>query len=281
MKNKSPMKLSSNSDPYVSSPFSLPPYESLPPFPSPDQTTPPYCVYPSPASSTVPVPVPVQVPPPAAGVGLVPPSPVLPNPPAAPYYNYEPPPPLPLPPSPYYYSFPPPSGSGFVPTPPSRFLPPIIYPPPAVPPPPRRTPLTAMWCVAKAAVPDPIIQEAMDYACGSGADCNQIQPAGSCFMPNTLFAHASYAFNSYWQRSKVAGGRCDFGGTAILVTVDPSNPTYIHTYLSFSFFILISLIPSPLQVMMAAILFTCNFSLQENTLFLFSLPRLQTEYDGC
>ncbi|KAM1122851.1 hypothetical protein FF1_004314 [Malus domestica] len=61
----------------------------------------------------------------------------------------------------------------------------------------------------------------MNYACGSGADCASIQPNGSCFMPDTLFAHASYAFNSYWQRIKVAGGTCSFGGTAMLVTVDP------------------------------------------------------------
>ncbi|KAL6198797.1 hypothetical protein ACLB2K_028586 [Fragaria x ananassa] len=62
----------------------------------------------------------------------------------------------------------------------------------------------------------------MNYACGSGADCDAIQPNGSCFQPDSLFAHASFAFNSYWQRTKVAGGTCDFGGTAILVTVDPS-----------------------------------------------------------
>jgi hypothetical protein len=63
----------------------------------------------------------------------------------------------------------------------------------------------------------------MDYACGSGADCKSIQPNGSCFQPNTLLAHASYAFNSYWQNTKIGGGTCDFGGTAMLVTVDPSK----------------------------------------------------------
>ena len=80
--------------------------------------------------------------------------------------------------------------------------------------------------MAKPTVPDPIIQEAMDYACGKGADCESIKPDGSCFQPNTLFAHASYAFNSYWQRTKVAGGTCDFGGTAMLVTVNPSKSNY-------------------------------------------------------
>lgn len=76
--------------------------------------------------------------------------------------------------------------------------------------------------MAKPAVPDPIIQEAMNYACGSGGDCESIQANGVCFQPDTLYAHASYAFNSYWQRTKVAGGTCDFGSTAMLVTVDPS-----------------------------------------------------------
>ncbi|XP_031493301.1 PLASMODESMATA CALLOSE-BINDING PROTEIN 3-like, partial [Nymphaea colorata] len=79
-----------------------------------------------------------------------------------------------------------------------------------------------IWCVAKPAVPEPIIQEAMDYACGSGADCESIQNAGPCFSPNTLLNHASFAFNSYWQRTKAAGGTCDFGGTAMIVTTDPS-----------------------------------------------------------
>ncbi|KAI6676658.1 hypothetical protein NL676_037454 [Syzygium grande] len=71
----------------------------------------------------------------------------------------------------------------------------------------------------------------MNYACGSGADCDSIEPQGSCFQPNTLFAHASYAFNSYWQRTKVAGGSCSFGGTAILVTVDPSYDGCHFVYL--------------------------------------------------
>lgn len=130
---------------------------------------------------------------------------------------------------PFYEPSPPSSGTSppsdipspdiSIPSPPI-FQPPVVYPQP----PPRRSGSgTALWCVAKPAVPDPIIQEAMNYACGSGADCDSLQPSGACYKPNTLLAHASYAFNSYWQRSKVAGGTCEFGGTAILVTVDPSK----------------------------------------------------------
>ncbi|KAK6149557.1 hypothetical protein DH2020_017082 [Rehmannia glutinosa] len=226
---------SSNTDPYVSSPFSMAPYDSLPPISLPENT-PPYCVYPpstpqppsiipSPMGPSTPSAPPASSPesPPFSNPPTIIPSP--PNPPinvptptepvfSPPYYEPSPPSSVPSPPR----NIPSPSGS--VPSP--RFLPPIVYPPPTVPPPPHRASTTALWCVAKASVPEPIIQEAMNYACGSGADCDQIQPSGSCFQPNTLFAHASYAFNSYWQRTKVTGGTCDFGGTALLVTVDPS-----------------------------------------------------------
>jgi hypothetical protein len=71
-------------------------------------------------------------------------------------------------------------------------------------------------------MPSSEIEQAMDFACGAGADCQAIQPTGDCFSPNTVIAHASYAFNSYWQMSKASGATCDFSGTAMVVTVDPS-----------------------------------------------------------
>ncbi|OAY26441.1 extensin isoform X2 [Manihot esculenta] len=248
----------SSTSPYVSSPFTLPPYDSLPPIPLPENA-PPNCIYPPntplPPSTTIPTPnlsppsspfsyippfLPIPSPPPSP-IGIVPSPPEttpFPNPPefvpSPPTLIPGPPEIVPSPityiPSPPYPEFSPPSyipsPPTFVPSPtgyiPSPFLPPVVYPPPTVPPPPRTVPQQALWCVAKPSVPDPIIQEAMNYACASGADCGSIQPNGPCFQPNTLFAHASYAFNSYWQRTKVAGGTCSFGGTAMLVTVDPS-----------------------------------------------------------
>lgn len=79
------------------------------------------------------------------------------------------------------------------------------------------------WCVAKPSVPAETLQEALDYACGEGnVDCEAIKQDGSCFYPDNLVAHASYAFNTYWQSTKRNGGTCGFGGTAMLITSDPS-----------------------------------------------------------
>ncbi|CAA2993517.1 glucan endo-1,3-beta-glucosidase 3-like [Olea europaea var. sylvestris] len=80
-----------------------------------------------------------------------------------------------------------------------------------------------LWCVAKPSVPPETLQEALDYACGEGAaDCEAIRPHGHCYFPDTAVAHASYAFNSYWQKNKKIGGSCGFGGTAMLINTDPS-----------------------------------------------------------
>ncbi|CAM8947966.1 unnamed protein product [Rhodiola kirilowii] len=252
---------SSNSEPYgIGSPFSLPPFDSLPPVSMPQgQTTPPYCINPPFTSTTNPSPPapPVFYVPPTFPISSPPPSGSSYPTPSRPPSNPNPIPPQTVPsPPPSYVPTPtgnppsfepsPPGGSsggtpagssggtpggggGFAPNPPvfvpspPVYQPPVIYPPPAVPPPPHHGDSLTLWCVAKPSVPDPIILEAMNYACGSGADCDSIQPNANCYQPNTVLAHASYAFNSYWQMTKVAGGTCEFGGTAILVTVDPSH----------------------------------------------------------
>lgn len=91
----------------------------------------------------------------------------------------------------------------------------------------------ATWCVTRSDASDRALQAALDYACGSGADCGPIQPSGLCFLPNTVQAHASYAFNSYYQRRGSAPDSCSFGGTSTIARTDPSlsfyTPSLSHT----------------------------------------------------
>ncbi|KAF5948910.1 hypothetical protein HYC85_014867 [Camellia sinensis] len=92
------------------------------------------------------------------------------------------------------------------------------------------------WCVANGEVGAEKLQVALDYACGEGgADCAPIQPDAPCYNPNTLEAHASYAFNSYYQKMERRGGTCDFGGTGYVITQSPnrSSPSVddrVHSY---------------------------------------------------
>lgn len=79
------------------------------------------------------------------------------------------------------------------------------------------------FCVCRSEQPQAALQKTIDYACGAGADCNLIHEQGPCYNPNTVVAHCSWAANSYFQKKRAMGATCDFTGTALLVTTDPSS----------------------------------------------------------
>lgn len=78
------------------------------------------------------------------------------------------------------------------------------------------------WCVARSNAGYGALKSGLDFACSHGADCRAIQPGGSCFNPNTIQNHASYAFDSYYQRNGKNPGACNFGGAATIAVSDPS-----------------------------------------------------------
>ncbi|KAG0452582.1 hypothetical protein HPP92_025246 [Vanilla planifolia] len=101
--------------------------------------------------------------------------------------------------------------------------PPGSYPP--LPPATNNEPYKGqLWCVVAPGVTNATaLEEALSYACGQGnGTCEAIQPGGKCFEPNTVAAHANYAFNSYWQQFRSVGGGCYFNGVAAQTIIDPS-----------------------------------------------------------
>ncbi|CAJ1962506.1 unnamed protein product [Sphenostylis stenocarpa] len=84
------------------------------------------------------------------------------------------------------------------------------------------------YCVAGDGVDLKVLQAALDWACGPGrANCSEIQPGESCFQPNNVKNHASYAFDSYYQSQGKSPGSCDFKGVATITTSDPSRGSCI------------------------------------------------------
>ncbi|KAI3766927.1 hypothetical protein L2E82_17006 [Cichorium intybus] len=81
---------------------------------------------------------------------------------------------------------------------------------------------SATWCVCKKGGNDKVLQMAIDYACGNGADCTQTHQGGKCYNPDTVIDHCNYAVNSYFQNKRQAPDACNFNGAAMVVTTDPS-----------------------------------------------------------
>jgi len=174
---------------------------------------------PSSSSSSPPPPVTEAPSPPAA--------PTTPTSPSSPSWSAVPPPPTSTPPAPVLT---PPAPTTYpTPPPPLPTAPVTTAPPAATTPsspsttPGQSQPVGKTWCVAKPGAAATDIQNALNFACGEGAaDCSAIQPGGLCFWPQTLMSHASYAYNSYYQKNGRNYWNCYFGNTGVITITDPS-----------------------------------------------------------
>ncbi|XP_074286603.1 glucan endo-1,3-beta-glucosidase 3-like [Silene latifolia] len=88
------------------------------------------------------------------------------------------------------------------------------------------------YCTAREGADKRMLQAALDWACGPGkVDCSFLLQGQPCYEPDNVVAHATYAFNSYYQLMNKAPGSCDFKGVAEVTTTNPShdNCTYEAT----------------------------------------------------
>ncbi|KAL7602020.1 hypothetical protein Lser_V15G23733 [Lactuca serriola] len=83
-------------------------------------------------------------------------------------------------------------------------------------------PCKKTWCVAQSQATEPKLQQVLNYLCGQ-LDCKEIQPGGSCFNPNIVRNHASYAIDLNFQ----INGVCDISYATPAVT-DPSFETCVY-----------------------------------------------------
>ncbi|XP_076881903.1 glucan endo-1,3-beta-glucosidase 3-like [Bidens hawaiensis] len=85
------------------------------------------------------------------------------------------------------------------------------------------------YCVAKEGADRKMLQAALDWACGPGkVDCSAMVQGGPCYEPDSVTAHATYAFDAYYHRMGMADGTCDFKGVATVTTTDPSHGSCIY-----------------------------------------------------
>lgn len=80
------------------------------------------------------------------------------------------------------------------------------------------------FCQAKDGADDKMLQAALDWACGPGkVDCSPLKQGQPCYDPDSVSAHATYAFDAYYQTMGKTAGSCDFNGVAAITTTNPSK----------------------------------------------------------
>lgn len=80
------------------------------------------------------------------------------------------------------------------------------------------------YCSAREGADDKMLQAGLDWACGAGkVNCSAMLQGQPCYEPDTVAAHATYAFNTYYQMNGKKPSTCDFNGVATVTTTNPSH----------------------------------------------------------
>ncbi|KAJ4749391.1 Carbohydrate-binding X8 domain superfamily protein [Rhynchospora pubera] len=80
------------------------------------------------------------------------------------------------------------------------------------------------WCVAKPNADETKLKDNIEFGC-SKVNCSPIDRGGSCYEPDNYVAQASVVMNLYYQAAGGGSWDCDFGGTGLITTTDPSYGT--------------------------------------------------------
>ncbi|MCL7028426.1 hypothetical protein MKW94_016540 [Papaver nudicaule] len=85
------------------------------------------------------------------------------------------------------------------------------------------------YCVARDGADQKMLQAALDWACGQGkVDCSALVQGQPCYEPDTVAAHATYAFDAYYHANGMGPGTCSFNGVASITTTNPSHGTCLY-----------------------------------------------------
>ncbi|KAJ4955303.1 hypothetical protein NE237_012086 [Protea cynaroides] len=80
------------------------------------------------------------------------------------------------------------------------------------------------WCIAKPSTAIGTLQSNLNECCKHPqVDCKVINPGGSCYEPNNYVSHASMAMNLYYKAFGKNPRNCDFNGSGLIITQDPSK----------------------------------------------------------
>ncbi|XP_021891390.1 glucan endo-1,3-beta-glucosidase 2-like isoform X2 [Carica papaya] len=88
------------------------------------------------------------------------------------------------------------------------------------------------YCTAKDGADPKMLQAALDWACGPGkVDCSPLLQGKSCYEPDNVIAHATYAFDTYFHQNGKDPESCNFNGVAAITTTDPSKYQILYIWI--------------------------------------------------